>query len=141
MAQALSERTRSRLPIVISQQTWGPDTAGSDHLAEARDRGLDGLFEFTLEGIGLAVGEESDMFGVVAQVRVRALDLRDGTVRYERVLSYGPGLPVVGMRKPDIHSLDMLAMNEGMVYRHLAQETLRRMADLLAQDPALPLPR
>ena len=141
MARALAERTGAPLPVVDWLQTWGPDTVGTDPLAEARARGLDGVFEFTLEGIGLAVDDEPEMFGVFAQVRVRALDARDGAVRYERVLSYGPGQPVDGFPKPDTHTVEMLAINDGLVYRHIAGETLRRLARLLAEDPALPLAR
>jgi len=141
MARVVAERTGGALPVVDWQQTIGPDTVGIDPLAEARARGLDGVFEFTLEGIGLALSDEPEMFGVFAQVRVRAFDVHDGGVRYERVLSYGPGQPVDGLPRPDIHTVEMLAINDGLVYRHIAQEALRRMARLLAQDAALPLSR
>jgi hypothetical protein len=139
MTVAIAHRLRSPPPVVTWQQGWGADTAGTDPLLEARATGLDGVLNFAVDAIGLAVGEERDTFGVFIQVRVRALDARDGQLRYERVLSYGPGRPVEGLPKSDFHTTEFLAMDKAHLYRHLASEAIGRMARLLAEDPALPL--
>ncbi|MFB3818498.1 MAG: hypothetical protein ACE147_12590 [Candidatus Methylomirabilales bacterium] len=138
LALALARRTGGAWPGVPQAPAHGPDT-GAAFLAEAKRRGLDGLLECSLEAIGLAAGPDRETYGVFAQVRLRALDGGDGRLRYERVLSYGPGRPVEGLPPAEIYTIEMLAMDQGRVYRHLAAETLRRMAGLLAADPALPL--
>jgi hypothetical protein len=139
MAEALARRVGDPLTIVEWHQAQGPDTAGTDPLAEARAKGLDGVLELLLDAIGLAVGEETDTFGVFVQVRVRVIGVRDGQVRYERVLGYGPGQLVQGLPKPDFHTIEFLAVDRAQPYRYAASEAVRRMARLLADDPALPL--
>jgi hypothetical protein len=96
LRQALRDRAKDALPIVLWQLAGGVESEGTDPLAEARTRGSDGVLECAVEALGLAAGEERDMFGVFIQVRVRALDVRDGQLRYERVLRYGPGQSVAG---------------------------------------------
>jgi hypothetical protein len=139
MAEALARRVGGPLPAVDWHQAWGPDTPGTDLLIEARDKGLDGVLEFSLDAIGLAVGEEADTFGVFVQVRVRALDAPGGQLRYERVLSYGPGQPMEGLPKLDFYTVEFLAADKGRPYRHFASEAIGRLARLLSDDPALPL--
>ncbi|OGB91780.1 MAG: hypothetical protein A2Z31_07340 [candidate division NC10 bacterium RBG_16_65_8] len=108
-------------------------------MVEARTRGLDGVLDFTIVAIGLAAGEERDTFGVFVQVRVRAFDARDGQLRYERVLSYGPGQTVEGLPRSDVHTVEFLAADRGRVYRQVASDAIRRLARVLAEDPTLPL--
>lgn len=139
MAEALARRAGGPLSVVVLHQTWGPDTAGTDPLIEARDKGLDGVLEFSLDAIGLAAGEEADTFGVFVQVRVRALDAPGGQLRYERVLSYGPGQRMEGLPRLDFYTVEFLAADKGRPYRHFASEAISRLARLLADDPALPL--
>lgn len=139
MAQALDKRTGDPLPTVTWQQTLGADTAGTDPLIEARARGLDGLLDFTIDALGLAAGEERDTFGVLVQVRVRALDVKSGQLHYERVLSYGPGQIVEGLPRSEFHTVEFLAADKGRVFRQVASDTLRRVARLLSEDPQLPL--
>jgi hypothetical protein len=139
MEQALRRRTGEPLPVVTWQTAEGPDTAGTDPLVEARARGLDGVLDFTIDALGLAAGEERDTFGVFVQVRVRALDARDGQLRYERVLSYGPGHTVTGLPRSDFHTVEFLAADQGRVFRQVASDGIRRLARVLAEDPQLPL--
>jgi hypothetical protein len=139
MAEALARRAGGPLSVVDWYQAWGPGTPGTDPLIEARDKGLDGVLEFSLDAIGLAAGEEADTFGVFVQVRVRALDAPGGQLRYERVLSYGPGQPMEGLPRLDFYTVEFLAVDKGRPYRHFASEAIGRLARLLADDPALPL--
>ena len=139
MADALGRRAGGPLAAVPWHQAWGPDTAGTDPLIEARGKGLDSVLDVELDAIGLAAGEEKDTYGVFVQVRVRALDARDGQLRYEKVLSYGPGQPVEGLPRSDFHTVELLAMDRAHLYRYLASQAIGRMASLLAEDPALPL--
>jgi hypothetical protein len=139
MTAAMAHRMRGPLPVVTWQQGWGADTAGTDPLAEARAQGMDGVLDFAVDAIGLAAGEEKDTFGVFVQVRVRALEARDGTLRYERVLSYGPGQPVEGLPRSDFHTVELLAMDKATLYRYLASQAIERMARLVTEDPDLPL--
>ncbi len=139
MTDELARRAGSPLAVVPWYQVWGPDTPGTDPLIEARAKGLDGVLDVELQAIGLAAGEEKDTYGVFVQVRVRALDARDGRLRYEKVLSYGPGQPVADLPRSDFHTVELLAMDKAHLYRHLASQAIGRMAHLLADDPALPL--
>jgi hypothetical protein len=79
LRQALRNRAGDALPMVLWQHAGGVESDGTDPLAEARARGLDGVLECAVEALGLAAGEERDTFGVFIQVRVRALDARRTT--------------------------------------------------------------
>ena len=139
MTAAVAHRMRTPPSVVTWYQGWGADTGGTDPLADARAKGMDGVLDFAVDALGLAAGEEKDTFGVFVQVRVRALDARDGTLRYERVLSYGPGQPVGGLPRSDFHTIELLAMDNATLYRYLASQAIERMARLLTEDPDLPL--
>jgi hypothetical protein len=137
--QALSRRAAEPLATVVWDSTQGPDTSATDPLVEVRHRQLDGVLECGVTALGLAAGEERDTFGVFVQVRVRALDARDGRVRYDRVLSYGPGHTVAGLPRSDFHTVEFLAADQGRVFRQVASDAIRRVARVLAEDPQLPL--
>lgn len=139
MEQALRRRAGAPLQGVTWHMAASGDTAGTDPLIEARARGLDGVLDFAIDALGLAAGEERDTFGVFVQVRVRALDVRDGRLRYERVLSYGPGFAVPGLPRSDFHTVEFLAADQGRVYRQVASDAIRRLARVLAADAQLPL--
>ncbi len=139
MGQGLRRRTGQPLPVVTWRTAENPDTAGTDPLVEARARGLDGVLEFSIDALGLAAGEERDTYGVFVQARVRALDARDGRLRYERVLSYGPGRAVAGLPRSDFHTVELLAADQGRVFRQVASDGIRRLTRILAEDPQLPL--
>jgi hypothetical protein len=140
MTRALAQRNRAELPGVPCGDTCWQETATPEVLAGARDQGLDGVLQISLEGIGLAAGGGQDIYGVFVQVRVRAIDASDGLVRYERVLAYGPGRTPEGLPAAETYMLEFLAADQGLTYRHIASETIRRVARLLADDPSLPLP-
>lgn len=139
LEQALSRRTTEPLATVAWDQTQGPDTTAADPLVEVRDRQLDGVVECAVTALGLAAGEERDTFGVFVEVRVRALDARDGRVRYDRVLGYGPGQTVAGLPRADFHTMEFLAADQGRVFRQVASDAIRRLARVLAEDSQLPL--
>ncbi|HSW50062.1 MAG TPA: hypothetical protein VLH09_07805, partial [Bryobacteraceae bacterium] len=56
-----------------------------------------------------------------------------------RVISYGPGQTVEGLPRSDVHTVEFLAADQGRVYRQVASDAIRRLARVLAEDPALPL--
>jgi hypothetical protein len=137
--QALSRRSAAPLATVAWDSTQGPDTTATDPLVDVRDRQLDGVVECGVTALGLAAGEEQDTFGVFVQVRVRALDARDGRVRYDRVLSYGPGHTVAGLPRADFHTMEFLAADQGRIFRQVASDAIRRLARVLAEDAQLPI--
>ena len=139
MEQALRRRTGEPLPAVTWRAAEGPDSARTDPLVAARARGLDGVLDFAIDALGLAAAEERDTFGVFVQVRVRALDARDGQLRYERLLNYGPGHTVAGLPRSDFHTVEFLAADQGRVFRQVASDAIRRLARVLAEDRQLPL--
>jgi hypothetical protein len=138
-AEALGART-GHPPLAIPWHgTWGPDTPGNDPLADARERGADGVLDVVVEAFGLAVAEEADTFGVFVRVRGRLLESAGGRLRYERVLEHGPGRPLAGLPRPASHTLDFLVVDSARVFRYEMREVITRMARILAADPALPL--
>jgi len=140
-AEALARRL-GQAPLSIPwYPTWGPDTPGTDALADALGKGADGILDITLEAFGLAMGEEADTFGVFLRVRACLVEPASGGLRYERILEHGPGRPLTGLPRPTTYTLDFLALDQGRVLRHEMQETIRRMARILAEDPALPVRR
>ena len=139
-AEALAQRRMTPAVTVTLYQAWGPDTSGTDPLVEARAQGLDGVLEFSIDALGLAAGEEKDTFGVFVQVRVRAVETQGGLLRYERVVSYGPGQQVEGLPRSDLYTVEFLAADQARVYRQMVSDALRRLARVVAEDPQLPLP-
>jgi hypothetical protein len=138
-AAALLART-GRPPLsVLWYPTWGPDTPGTDPLADARGRGAGGLLNVSLEAFGLAVGEEADTFGVFVRVRAQLVDVAGGRLRYERVLEHGPGRALRGLPRPAPHTMEFLAMDGARVFRQEIQEVIARLARVVAEDPALPV--
>lgn len=138
-AEALAARMGGSPFAIPWYAGWGPDTPGNDPLADARERGADGLLDVFVEAFGLAVGEEADTFGVFARVRARLLEPASARLRYERVLEYGPGRPLAGLPRPATHTLAFLTVDSARVFRYEMREAIVRMARILAEDPALPL--
>ncbi len=137
MTIALAARM-GRAPVGIPWHgTWGPDTPGNDPLADARERGADGVLDVVVEAFGLAVGDEADTFGVFVRARARLVEPVGGGIRYERILEYGPGRPLAGLPRPATHTMEMLAVDQAQVFRYETREVLVRMARVLAEDPAL----
>jgi hypothetical protein len=138
-AAALAART-GRPPLsLLWHPTSGPDTPGTDPLADARGQGADGVLNVSLEAFGLAMGEDTEMFGVFVRVRAQLVESAGGGLRYERVLEYGPGRPLTGMPRPATYSLEFLALDQARVFRHEMREAIGRVARIVAADPALPL--
>jgi len=139
LAAALAGRT-GRAPFSVAwQPPRGPDTPGTNPMAEARKAGADGVLDLTVEAFGLAMGEDSESFGVFVRVRAQLIEVGSGRLRYERVLQHGPGRPMAGMPRPAAYSLEFLALDKARVFRHEMREVLARMAAILARDAALPL--
>lgn len=136
---ALAARTgRPPLPL-LWLPTYGPDTPGTDPLADARAGRADGVLNVWLEAFGLAMGEEKETFGVFVRVRAQLVETATGGLRYERVLEHGPGRPLAGLPRPATYSLEFLALDRARVFRHEVQEVIGRAARILAEDPALPV--
>lgn len=130
----------ARPPVpVLWYPTLGPDTAGTDPLADARDRGVDGLLELGVEAFGLAAGEDEATFGFFIRIRARVVEPAGGRLRYERVLEYGPGQRLPGVPPADVYSVEFLAVDQAQVFRQQVRETVERIARALAEDPAFPL--
>ncbi len=139
-AAALAART-GRPPLsVLWYPTWGPDTPGTDPLAEARRQGADGVLNVSLEAFGLALGDEADTFGVFVRVRAQLVEPAGG-IRYDRILEHGPGRPLRGLPRPAAFTLEFLAVDRARVFRHEMQDVIARMARVVAEDPGLPLAR
>ncbi len=139
MAEALQVRTGRAVVLVPVREAQSPETSGGDPLVEARRQELDGWLDVRVEALGLAAGAEPETFGVFLQVRARIVEARDGRLRYERVLSYGPGQPVEGLPRPASYSLAFLAVGQASVFRYEVTQALGQIARHLAADPALPI--
>ena len=138
-AAVVAARTGRPPLALLWYPTWGPDTPGTDPLADARSQGADGVLNVSLEAFGLAMGEEKDTFGVFVRVRAQLVESAGAGLRYERVLEHGPGRPLAGMPRPATYTLEFLAVDQARVFRHEMQEVIARMARIVAEDPALPL--
>lgn len=140
-ADRLARRT-GRPPIaVVWHPTLGADTSGTDPLADARERGADSVVNLFVERFGLAHGKEEDTYGIFVRVRMQLVEARDGRMRYERIVEYGPASPVAGLPAPRAHLFELLALDQARAFRYELRDILIRIAILLAEDPALPLGR
>jgi hypothetical protein len=129
-----------RPPLSVSwQPTQGPDTPGTDPLAEAQKAGADGVLDLTAEAFGLATSEDAVSYGIFVRVRAKLMEATSGGLRYERVLQHGPGQPMPGMPKPNTYTLEFLALDQARVFRYEMRDVIGRMAAILAKDPALPV--
>jgi hypothetical protein len=138
-AAALAARMGGPPLTLLGYPTYGPDTPGTDPLADARGQGADGVLNVSLEAFGLAMGEDTDTFGVFVRIRAQLVESAGGGLRYERVLEYGPGRARAGLPRPAAYSLEFLALDQARVFRHELQQVIARMARVVAEDPALPL--
>jgi len=139
VAAELAVRT-GRPPVSVPwQPTQGPDTLGTDPLSEAKKAGADGVVDLTVEAFGLAMGEDSDTYGIFVRVRAQVVEAGSGRLRYERVIQHGPGRPMAGMPRPSVYTLEFLALDQARVFRHEMREVIARMAAILAKDPVLPV--
>jgi hypothetical protein len=139
VVEALAGRTGSPPVPIPWQPTWGPDTPGTDPLADAQKHETGGLLELAVEALGLTAGEETETFGIFVRVRARLLEAPGGGLRYERVLEHGPGRRVAGLPRPSSYTIGFLAADRGQVFRQEARETIVRLARVVAEDPALPV--
>jgi hypothetical protein len=138
-AAALAARIGRPPLTLLWYPTYGPDTPRTDPLADARGQGADGVLNVSLEAFGLAMGEDTDTFGVFVRIRAQLVESAGSGLRYERVLEYGPGRALAGLPRPAAYSLEFLALDQARVFRHELQQVIARMARVVAEDPALPL--
>jgi hypothetical protein len=139
MTKALTDRM-AQPPIPIPwHPTWGPDTLGTDPLADARSQGADGVLDLGVEAFGLAAGEDEGTVGVFIRIHARILESAGGGLRYERILEYGPNQRVPGLPPAATHSVDFLVVDQGRVFQQEVRETIERTTRVLEEDPALPL--
>jgi hypothetical protein len=138
-ADRLARRLGQRPIQVVWQPTLGADTLGTNPLADARERGADSVLNLVVERFGLARGQEEDTYGIFVRVRAQLVEPREGRLRYERIVDYGPGHLVPGLPAPRAHLFEFLALDEARPFRHELREMVGRVAGLLADDPALPL--
>jgi hypothetical protein len=138
-ADRLARRVGRPPVVVVWQPTLGADTSGTDPLADARERGADSVMNVIVERFGLAHGTEEDTYGIFVRVRAQLVEPKEGRLRYERIVDYGPGHPVAGLPAPRAHLFEFLALDEARPFRIELREIVMRVAVLLAEDPALPL--
>jgi hypothetical protein len=138
-AAAITDRTGRPVVSVPWYATQGPETPGTDPLADARGQGADGILNVSLEAFGLAMGEDPETFGPFVRVRVQLVESARGGLRYDRILEHGPGRPLRGLPRPATYTMEFLAMDRARVFRQEMQDVIARMARVVADDPALPL--
>ncbi len=139
LREAFAERTTRRtgrpiVPVLVQDA----NISGSDPLADARRERLDGVVDLKIEFVGLAAGEDTTLFGVFAQARMRIMDL-EGRLRYDRTVAYGPGQPVPELPRATVQTMEFLAADHAFVYRQGVRDTIRWIGLLFGEDKSLPV--
>jgi len=137
-AEALAGRTGGALPQ-IPWDSSSLELPGQLSPRPSAGPAADGALQFSIEVLGLSATDEPELFGIFLQVRVRAFNLQSRQLRYERVFAHGPMNPLPEVPRPAAHSLDLMAMDNARLYRHQMTEIIRHVAQLIAEDPALPV--
>ncbi len=133
------ERITGRPAPLVSRPPGEPKNPPPDYAALARGAGTDAVADLRVTHFGLAGGDMAFSLGVFAGVRARVFRASDGALIYDKVIAQGPDAPLPDAPVPGSYTLDLMAMDEGRVFRHEVGEALKAIARALAADPQLRL--
>ena len=136
--EAVEGITRRPAPLV-SRPAGEPKNQPADYGALARGAGADAVADLRVVHFGLAGGDMAFSLGVFAGVRARVFRASDGVLIYDKVIAQSPEAPLQDVPPPGSYTLELMAMDDGRVFRHEVGEAMRAIGRTLAADPDLRL--
>lgn len=130
--------TRGQAPLV-ARPAGDSKNEPADYAALAKGAGADGVADLRVVAFGLAGGEMAFSVGVFAGVRARVFRASDGVLIYDKVIAQSPDASLQDAPPPGSYTLDLMAMDDGRVFRHEVGQALKAIAHAIAADPDLRL--
>lgn len=116
-----------------------PQDQPLDYGALAQGAGTEAVADLQVVAFGLAGGEFSFSVGVFAGVRARVFRASDGILIYDKVIAQSPAVPLPESLPPGSYTMELVAMDDGRVFRYEVNQALHAIAHALATDPDLHL--
>jgi hypothetical protein len=136
--EAVEAITRHRPPLVALPADLAKNEP-PDYAAMARSAGADATADLRVVAFGLAGGDASFTVTTFAGVRARVFRASDGGLIYDKLVAQSPDVPLPDAPPPGSYSMDLMALDEGHLFRYEVGQALRAIARALAADPDLHL--
>ncbi len=130
--------TRGPAPVV-ARPADEPKTQPADYAALAKGAGADAVADLRVVAFGLAGGDMAFSLGVFAGVRARVFRAADGLLIYDKVIAQNQDVPLPDAPPPGSYTMELMAMDDGRVFRHEIAQALKAIAHTIATDPDLRL--
>jgi hypothetical protein len=123
----------------VAQPAAGPNGQPVDYAALAKDAGADAVADLRIVAFGVAGGEMIFSLAVFAGVRARVFRASDGALIYDKIIAQSTEAPLPDSPPPSSYTMELLAMDDGRVFRHEVGQALKAIAHAIATDPDLRL--
>lgn len=123
----------------VAQPSGEPQGQPVDYGALAKAAGADAVADLRVVAFGVAGGEMVFSLAVFAGVRARVFRGSDGVLIYDKVIAQNSDAPLPDATPPASYTMELLAMDDGRVFRHEVGQALRAIAHAIATDPDLRL--
>jgi hypothetical protein len=123
----------------VAQPAADPNGQPVDYAALAKGAGADAVADLQIVAFGVAGGEMVFSLAVFSGVRARVFRASDGALIYDKLIAQNTEAPLPESPPPASYTMELLAMDDGRVFRHEVSQALRAIAHAIATDPDLRL--
>ncbi len=123
----------------VAQPAADPNGQPVDYAALAKGAGADAVADLRIVAFGVAGGEMIFSLAVFAGVRARVFRGSDGALIYDKVIAQSTEAPLPNATPPASYTMELLAMDDGRVFRYEVSQALKAIAHAIATDPDLRL--
>jgi hypothetical protein len=123
----------------VAEPAREPNGRPVDYAALAKGAGADAVADLRVVAFGVAGGEMPFSLAVFASVQARVFRGSDGVLIYDKLIAQSSGAPLPDATPPASYTMELLAMDDGRVFRHEVDQALSAIAHAIATDPDLRL--